>query len=200
MPTKNHRASSARAYHHGNLREALVTAGLELLERDGGADFSLREAARAVGVTVNASYRHFRNKEALLAAIAAEGFRRFAVALAAGAEQGRDPVDRMIGSGRAYVDFARHNPALFRLMFGRFGVTGHGEELLNAANAANSVLRNGLGEILGAAPDSPEVTLAAAKAWSMTHGLSHLVIDGQIDEHAPGFDQLVTSVLSSINP
>lgn len=193
-------SGTSRAYHHGNLRAALVTAGLELLEKGGHADFSLREAARAVGVTVNASYRHFRNKDALLAAIAAEGFRRFTAALATGALQGDTPVERMLGSGRAYVDFARRNPALFRLMFGRFGITGHGEELLTAAFAANTVLRNGVAALTGKDPGSQDVSIAVMKAWSLVHGLSHLVIDGQIDERSPGFDQLVTSVLSSYNP
>lgn len=200
MSTSEQEAGTPRAYHHGNLRAALVAAGLELLEKGGQADFSLREAARAVGVTVNASYRHFRNKDALLAAIAAEGFRRFTTALATGALQGSTPVERMLGSGRAYVDFARRNPALFRLMFGRFGITGHGEELLTAAFAANNVLRNGIAALMDRDPGSQEVSVAVMKAWSLAHGLSHLVIDGQIDEHAPGFDQLVISVLSSYSP
>lgn len=190
----------AGAYHHGNLRAALMTAGLELLEKGGQADFSLREAARAVGVTVNASYRHFRNKDALLAAIAAEGFRRFAAALMAGGAQADTPVARMLGAGRAYVDFARHNPALFRLMFGRFGITGHGEELLLAAHGANEVLRHGVAALMEKDPGAPEVALAVLKAWSLAHGLSHLVMDGQIDDRAPGFAQLVDSILGSYRP
>lgn len=195
-------ASPARGdgYHHGNLRAALVAAGLELLEQGGGTDFSLREAARRVGVTVNATYRHFAGKDALLAAIAAEGFRRFATALLAGASHGSTPRERMLGAGRAYIEFARTQPALFRLMFGRFGATAHGAELAGAAAGANAVLRGAVAGLLGKPMDDPAVTISVLRAWSLAHGLSHLVMDGQVDTAAAGYPALVDAVLGSYVP
>lgn len=196
------RNSSGRQapYHHGNLRVALVDAGLRLLVEGGQAGFSLREAARAVGVTVNASYRHFANKDALLAAIAAEGFRRFAAALAAGAAGGESPELRLLGAGRAYVEFARQNPALFRLMFGHFDAGAHGSELAAAANAANNVLRDGIATLLGQPADATAVSIAVLRAWSLAHGLSHLVMDGRIDANRPDYAAIVDGVLAGFRP
>ena len=100
-------------YHHGQLRPALIAEARTLLDAGGPAAVSLREAARRAGVSATASYRHFADKDALLAAVAAEGFREFGEALAAPIRQGK-PFSEM---GRAYVEFALTHPGLFRLMF-----------------------------------------------------------------------------------
>jgi len=183
-------------YHHGNLRSALVEAGIALLEQGDSADFSLREAARAVGVTVNASYRHFGNKDELMCAIAAEGFRRFSLALLSGASAGKDAAQRLLGSGRAYVRFARQHPALFRLMFSRFSAAQKGEELSEAAQLAYHPLKSGIAALLQQDVDSDVVALASLRAWSAAHGLAFLILDGQISDPPGGIDALIDTVLS----
>ena len=181
---------SSGSYHHGNLRAALVEAGLHLLEQGDTADFSLRELARQVGVSPNATYRHFANREALMMAMAAEGFRRFTFALTEGAASGNG----FFGAGRGYVGFARKNPALFRLMFGRFTSTHHSEELGEAGQTAFTVLSSGVAGFLGAPADDPRVKTVALQCWSLVHGLSHLILDGQMDTMGD-IDELVGAVL-----
>src|SRR5688572_9314104 len=116
------------AYHHGNLRQALVEAGLAHLESAEHGEISLRDLARQVGVSANAVCRQFADKEAVLAALAAEGFRRLRAAQTAAETSNRDAADVLQAAGRGYVAFARANPALYRLMFGRFDATTHGSE------------------------------------------------------------------------
>lgn len=191
---------SGDGYHHGNLRQALVEAGLSLLAQDGSTGFSLREAARMAGVTVNASYRHFADKQALVAAISAEGFRRLGDRLRQGAARGDTAEARMLEAAQEYVGFARDQPALFRLMFGRFGTSGHGSELDEATAYANAVLREGVAALMGPEASPQAVDLAVLRAWALAHGISHLVIDGKIDAQAPHFRELVDALLCSWHP
>lgn len=197
MSTSDKSASRGGSYHHGNLRQALVEAALGLMVETGGTDFSLREAARRVGVTVNASYRHFRNKEALMVAIAAEGFRRFSQALLSGAASGGSARDRLLGSGRAYVRFARANPSLFRLMFGNFSAGRQDEELVLAGGQALEVLKSGLAAYMNKPSDSDEVAVAALRAWALAHGLSYLMMDGQLAHLPWDADALIDRVISA---
>src|SRR3954466_1924209 len=107
-----------RGYHHGNLREALVEAALELVAAKGPAGFTIAEAARLAGVSPGAPYRHFRDAAALLAEVALRGFERFAVALTAAWDDGRpDPLRAFEALGRAYLAFARQEPAYYAAMF-----------------------------------------------------------------------------------
>lgn len=182
------------SYHHGNLRAALVEAGLSLLEQGSTGDFSLRELARQVGVSANATYRHFASKEALMLAMAAEGYRRFTQALVEGAMCSDNPRERFLGAGRGYVGFARKNPALFRLMFGRFTTTHESEELFDAGQIAYMALSHGVAGFLGKPVDDPRVQTASVQCWSLVHGLTHLILDGQLDKMGD-IDALIASVL-----
>lgn len=184
-------------YHHGHLREALLREGLVLLEEGGESGFSLRELARRVGVSANAAYRHFASKEALLEALAAEGFRRFGAAQLEAAAGAGHPRRGFLAAGRAYVDFARAQPALFRLMFGRFSA-GRGEgEMTLAGEAAYAGLRHAVAAALGKAVDAPVVEVAALHAWSLVHGLALLVLDGQFERRAgaEGVEARIDAVL-----
>lgn len=175
------KAADAAGYHHGHLREALVDAGLQVLEEMDRADLSLREVARRVGVSANAVYHHFANKEALLAALAAEGFRRLGQAQLnppAEATGVRSPLHQ---AGLAYVRFAMAHPALFRLMYGGFTAGQNHPELVNASmdsleasmQAANRHLPGGD----DANPASPQDMLLL---WAIVHGLSNLALGGQL--------------------
>jgi AcrR family transcriptional regulator len=160
-------------YHHGALRPALIAAARDMLANDGPGAVSLREAARRVGVSATATYRHFQDKEHLLAAIAAEGFCEFAAGLeAAGAHE-------FSGMGDAYLQFALAHPGLFRLMFGPLlKQRDKYPELAAAADSAFFVLLDGAKRFVG--KDGPEVETTAYAAWSFSHGLARLVIDDVI--------------------
>lgn len=171
-------------YHHGNLREALLEAGLVHLEASGGEDLSLREMARQAGVAPNAVYRHFSSKEALLVALAAEGFRRLRAAQQA-AMRGTDvAVDAMTRSGRAYIDFARAHPALFRLMFGRFTSDRRDPELSEAMRATFEQLRTAVAAAAKDQLNEQKLSVRTIHALALVHGLSQLSIDGQIADWA----------------
>ncbi len=106
------------SYHHGDLRDALIRAARKILEKDGLAELSLRQVARAVGVSPAAPYHHFADKHALLTAVATLGFAALRSEMLMRMAKETDPVARLDASGVGYVVFAVDNPALFRLMFG----------------------------------------------------------------------------------
>jgi AcrR family transcriptional regulator len=186
-------APKPKAYHHGNLREALITEGLAVLAAGDQADISLRELARRIGVSPNAAYRHFADKEALLAALAAEGYRRLGAAGRPAVSA--DPQNRLNAHGRFYVDFAVKNPGLFRLMFG--GVVPHTatEELERASSESLAALQSGIAAASGLPFDDPKVAVGTVWAWSIVHGLAHLILDGQLDAFAIEPDLLIDQVL-----
>jgi AcrR family transcriptional regulator len=164
-----------RAYHHGDLPAALIAAARELLAEDGTEALSLRAVARRAGVSAMAPYRHFADKEALLAAVAADGFREFTTALAAA--DGSVPADRaLLEQGVAYVRFACAQPALFRLMF---GPPRHGTHpvLKRDQDQTHSVLA----ARVAAETPAPLRESRMLACWSVVHGLASLIIDGQID-------------------
>src|ERR1019366_6436245 len=99
-----------RPYHHGSLKQALLDACLALIRKSGPGGFTLREVARMAGVSHNAPYRHFRDKEELLAALAAEGFHRLTEAMVKAGEPAPSALDRFRRSGRGYVEFALRYP------------------------------------------------------------------------------------------
>ena len=165
-----------RPHHHGNLPNALRAAARAILDEDGPDIVGLRETARRVGVSATAAYRHFNNKEDLLASVAAEGFRELAEAMEAAAEES----DPLHGVGLAYVDFAQQKRGLFRLMFGPILVERAKYPGLNTA--ANSVF-NLLQRIsVSADQRTQEDNSAGMAAWGLVHGLSSLFIDGLVPE------------------
>ena len=112
------RQDGPRGYHHGNLKEALIRAALELIAKKGPAGFTFAEAARWAGVSPAAPYRHFRDRDELLADVARRGFEQFAAALERAWDGGRpDPFTAFERLGKAYLDFARNEPAYYSAMF-----------------------------------------------------------------------------------
>ncbi|MBB2160369.1 TetR/AcrR family transcriptional regulator [Gluconacetobacter sacchari] len=177
-----------RSYHHGDLRAALIAEGLRLLaERDVDA-LSLREVARGVGVSATSVYRHFPDKDALLAAVAQEGLARLgaaqreAEAAAGGGDAG------FAATGRAYVRFALANPALFRLIFA--------SPVLAPAKAAGTLVSDAADLLQAhaaavAAKDGGEAVMRAIEAWALVHGLAMLMLDGQI----PADETIIETVI-----
>jgi len=177
-------ASEPRSYHHGDLRHALIAAARRILEERGSSAVSLREVARTAGVSHNAPYRHFPTREAMLAAVAMEGFAELAQAL-----RGAQAAGSLRAMGQAYVDFALANRGLFRLMFGEeIRKSGH-PALMETAQAALSLLNTAI------APSGrwPE-RAATVAAWSLVHGLAQLILDGQLADEltdGPAREELV---------
>ncbi|WP_290639303.1 TetR/AcrR family transcriptional regulator [Aquabacterium sp.] len=184
-----------RSYHHGNLRAALIEAGLAALEKGDEAGFSLRAVAREVGVSANAAYRHFASKDDLLSALAAEGFRRFAAQQAAAAQSSRDVLDLQSATAKAYVSFAQAHPALFRLMFSRFLYASSSEDLKAAAMSAFELLLASSAQQAGAEPLSEQALMTAIANWSMVHGLSHLLLDGQLNAFGFSVDKMIEGIV-----
>lgn len=179
-----------RPYHHGNLHQALIEQGLRLLaERDAEA-LSLREVARAAGVSPTSVYRHFPDKEALMAALAGAGLERLAsaqreaAALAGGGSAG------FAATGRAYVRFALANPALFRLIFTSPALKRPGSEG-QAGSGAAAFLRENAAAL--AARSGGSASVHAARAWALAHGLAMLMLDGQIPADEALIDQAISA-------
>lgn len=166
-----------RGYHHGNLREALIEAALVLIAESGPAGFTIAEAARRAGVSPAAPYRHFRDAEALLAAVALRGFETLRMALAEGWDDGKpDPVQAFEAMGRAYLAFARREPALYAAMFeARLNLEAH-PSLLTASDQAFAVLRGAADVLTAAVPKArrPPALMVALHVWAMSHGIASL--------------------------
>lgn len=161
-------------YHHGDLRRALVDAALELLAEGGTDALGLRELARRVGVSAAAPYRHFRDRQALIQAVAAAGFERFDAEVC-GAKDDVAPEEQFASMAEAYVHFALRNPRLYRLMFSSELGKFEDPELRRAADAAYASLA-----VAAAREDPTSPGEAAISAWAFVHGLSMLLLDGQL--------------------
>jgi len=161
-------------YHHGDLRRALVEAALELLLEGGTEALGMRELARRVGVSAAAPYRHFRDKQALIQAVAAAGFALFLEAI--DKAKADVPAEEQFGAmAEAYVQFALRYPRLYRLMFSSELGKFEDKELRRAADAAYESLA------VAAARQDPEAPgEAAISAWAFVHVLSMLLLDEQL--------------------
>ena len=173
------------SYHHGDLAAELLAASGKLLEEKGTIGVSLREVARRAGVSHNAPYRHFPDRDALLAALAADGFRQLA------AEQAAAPT---AGMGEAYVAFALRHPQRFRLMFG--GALAFDERPALKAAAASAY--DPLVEAFRARDDVPDPDSAAAAAWSLVHGLAQLLLDGHLTRAGGASPGFIRKVLGAV--
>jgi AcrR family transcriptional regulator len=158
-------------YHHGDLPAALLQAAGQLLEKEGVEGLSLRALTRRTGVSHAAPYRHFRDRESLLAALAAEGFAMLAQAQREAATGG------LRAMGEAYVRFALEHPQRFRLMFGSQVRIARHARLREVATTSFAALSGALASRVGDAPGAGEASIAA---WALVHGLSHLLLDRKL--------------------
>jgi AcrR family transcriptional regulator len=166
-----------RGYHHGNLREALIKAALVLISEKGPAGFTFAEAARVAGVSPAAPYRHFRDRDALIADVARQGFEAFTRSLATawngGTPQPRAAFERV---GRAYLEFARTEPAYFSAMFESGVSLADYPEVRIEGDKAFAVLREACEAVLGTMPKQkrPPAMMMALHIWSLSHGIAAL--------------------------
>ena len=190
-----------RGYHHGNLKEALVRAALDLIAEKGPAGFTFADAARFAGVSPAAPYRHFRDREALLADVARRGFEEFTATLIKAWDDGKPDVltafDRL---GKAYLDFAKREPSYYSAMF-ETGITLDADpQLRGASENAFAVLRAAAEKLVTLAPPAgrPPPLMVALHIWSMTHGVASLFGRGDAARRAlpmPAEELLEAAVL-----
>jgi AcrR family transcriptional regulator len=175
------RSSDRRGYHHGNLKEALIRAALDLIAERGPNGFTFAEASRAAGVSPAAPYRHFRGRDDLMADVARRGFERFEAALLRGWNEGRpDRMTAFENMGKAYLAFARDEPAYYSAMF-ESGVAPEADSELQKANdRAFTVLRQATEELAGTLPRSerPPALMMALHIFAMAHGIASLFARG----------------------
>ena len=173
------KAKAKPAYHHGDLKQALVSAGLALADESGLEALTTRALARKLGVSHAAPARHFPQRSLLLAEVAAAAFEMFSQVLS-GAAHGAAPKLAFAAMGRAYVRFALEHPGLIHLMFSPeiAGMKKAPERLSLASGAAYAVLENGARNALGARATEQKVAVAAFLGWSVTHGAATLWLDG----------------------
>ena len=168
-------STSSTSYHHGDLPAALVRAAIELLEEGGAADLSLRAAARRAGVSASAPYRHFADRDALLSAVAAVGYRELGAALIEAQPAPTTP-DDLADIAVAYVRFALTRPGLFRVMFGS-ACDPTSPERVAAVDAIHDYLNSIVQHTLPAAVAEAMPTAM----WALVHGLAFLHLDGKFD-------------------
>ena len=178
-----------RGYHHGRLKDALIEAARSLMSERGAAGFTLAEAAKLVGVTAAAPYRHFSDRQALMSELALRGFELFDQRLAGAWDRGRpEPLQALRRMGSAYLAFARDEPGLYSAMFGNVGALAapaSGAAATKALDglrlAAEAVLRS------RGAPESAARKLAL-EIWSLSHGVAMLTISGHLSPAHDGCD------------
>jgi AcrR family transcriptional regulator len=178
---------SPRGYHHGDLKEALVRAALELIAEKGPAGFTFADAARWAGVSPAAPYRHFRGRDELLADVARRGFEQFTLALSKAWNDGKPDLmaafDRL---GKSYLDFAKREPSYYSAMFEAGVSLDTDPQLRTASEAAFAVLRQAAEKLVALMPAKgrPPALMVALHVWSMTHGIASLFARGDAARRA----------------
>ena len=178
MSWRKEQRRAERGYHHGNLKEALLQAALDLIAQKGPAGFTFADAARSAGVSPAAPYRHFRDRDELLSSIAQRGFEQFEIVLTKAWDDGRpDTVSAFERVGRAYLAFARDEPAFYSAMF-ESGVPVDANPMLSAASErAFNIIRAAAERLAALTPPGvarPPALMMALHIWAMSHGVASL--------------------------
>ena len=179
-PSRPGNLAERRGYHHGNLREALIEGARRLIAERGPAGFTLSDAAKIAGVSPAAPYRHFKDRQALLREVAKQGFDALGARLKAATAQASADGQGFFAMGKAYLAFAREEPAYYAAMFN----TGqHDEPSQNHEDPGFAILQNAVGRVLGTT-DPAKTRPAALLVFALTHGLASLSAPGSLA--APG--------------
>jgi len=171
------RGGGQRGYHHGNLKEALVRAALELIAEKGPAGFTFAEAARWAGVSPAAPYRHFRDRDELMSDVARRGFDLFEAALKRAWDDGKpSPLEAFERLGRAYLQFANKEPAYYSAMFEAAIPLDTNPDFREAGDRAFNVLREATETLVATMPakQRPQVMMMALHVWALSHGIASL--------------------------
>src|SRR3954470_14050099 len=178
MSWRKERGRAERGYHHGNLKEALLQAALDLIAQKGAAGFTFADAARMAGVSPAAPYRHFRDRDELLSSIAQRGFEQFEAMLTQPWHDGRpNTVTAFERLGRAYLAFARNEPAFYSAMFESGIPADANPALMAAGERAFGVIRAAAERLAAMTPPGvarPPALMMALHIWSLSHGIASL--------------------------
>ncbi len=178
--------AKGRGYHHGRLRQALLAAARALMSERGAAGFTLAEAAKRVGVTGAAPYRHFADRNALVAALAQQGFEHFNEQLGRAWDGGRpDPVVALRRRGAAYLAFAKEEPGLYKAMFGDAGFLAQPVANGPAQKAFDDLVRTVVAVLRHFYAPENNARALAVQIWAMTHGVAELMLAGHFGDQ-PG--------------
>jgi len=173
-------------YHHGALRDALLEAAERVLERDGLSGLTLRAVAREAGVSHAAPAHHFGDLTGLVSELAAIGFRQFNTAMAAAGAAAATPLEKAMARAKAYVAYAQAHPGMYGLMFRTERLDMTRPSLCEAANASFEGLAGAIGanrqEPISGAALPLEQAAAIARAWSLVHGFTTLLLDGRLSD------------------
>jgi AcrR family transcriptional regulator len=182
MSWRKEQGRAERGYHHGNLKEALQQAALDLIAQKGPAGFTFADAARLAGVSPAAPYRHFRDRDELISSIAQRGFEQFESVLQSAWDDGRpDTVAAFERVGKAYLAYAREEPAFYSAMFESGLPVDLSSALLAASERAFGVIRAAAERLAALAPAGtprPPALMMALHIWSMSHGVASLFARG----------------------
>jgi AcrR family transcriptional regulator len=173
-----------RPYHHGDLRNALLQAGLEILDKEGSGAVTLRAIATRAGVSHAAPAHHFGNAKGLMTALATIAFERLYASIQAAVDAApKQTVEQVRAAGRGYLGFAMSNPGLFRLMFTCSLVDDADPELHRAGDRAYQQLLSIAGPAAAqrGGRSTDDVSAVALQIWCTVHGFAHLLLEGQID-------------------
>jgi AcrR family transcriptional regulator len=182
MSWRKEQRRAERGYHHGNLKEALLQAALGLIAEKGAAGFTFADAARMAGVSPAAPYRHFRDRDELLSSIAQRGFEQFEALLTKAWDDGRpDTVTAFERVGKAYLAFAREEPASYAVMFEAGLGMSDDDQLKAAADRAFDVLQRAASALCRALPPQqrPPVKLMSLHIWALSHGVADLFVEAR---------------------
>jgi len=203
-------AKTETPYHHGALREALLQAAERVLERDGLAGLTLRAVAREAGVSHAAPTHHFGDLTGLLSELAAVGFRQFNAAMASACDTATTPLARALARPKAYVAYAQAHPGMYGIMFRTERLDYSRPSLHEAAEASFAGLANAIGAMRQEQISGDALTLdqgaAIARAWSMVHGFTTLLLDGRLKDilerlpEGTTAEQLLEAILKSTVP
>lgn len=173
------------AYHHGDLRAALIEAAVQLIEEQGVDKLSVREAAKRAGVSPGAPFRHFATRTALLTAVAEQATERLRVQVQAALQVAADqpPLARFAAMGHAYLAWAGAHPTHFRVISERPLIDYDSSETLTRSNAAiREAMQQLLAEAFGTSKDPRQLALARIAARALVYGLARMAVDGHFPE------------------
>jgi len=188
-----------KSYHHGQLKAALIAAATQLVEEKGADNFSLADACRLAGVSTAAPYRHFRDRNELLAEVVNQGFRDLAQANRAAVEAaGEGTLDGIIAMGRSYVGFAARQPGVFRMMFGQNAQVKQVEGVLETGLDCFGGLIRQVELYCAAQGRDDDAREVALRLWTFVHGAASLLIDDDYAHVAPGMD--VDTLIEAATP
>jgi AcrR family transcriptional regulator len=177
------RAGKERGYHHGRLRQALLAAARALISERGPSGFTLAEAAKMVGVTGAAPYRHFADRSALIAELAQQGFEHFNEELSRAWDGGRpDALTALRRRGAAYLAFARAEPGLYKAMFGDAQALAGRSDNGAAGKAFDDLLRTSVAVLRQFHAPEAGARILALQMWATTHGVAELMLAGHFGD------------------